>query len=212
MKSGYSNPYSKLCTCFGGGRDGPVKVMTAYWNAYEATRVRKNGKDIRACLNCAAGCLAKINALNDWITMIVVKNWPVTSIKDNEYQALLKHTFKISCKRICKMLFLMGKVIEEKIADQLKDKHTMAIYDGLTLCGTHYVVVYVSYILNGGTSEERLEINLLGCSLMPAAGAKEELINNLGCAGDIDAKPHYAAKFNAETMFNFLSNLLEQYG
>ncbi len=32
-KSGYSNPYSKLCTCFGGRGDGPAKVMAAYWNA-----------------------------------------------------------------------------------------------------------------------------------------------------------------------------------
>ncbi len=47
---------------------------------------------------------------------------------------------------------------------------------------------------------------------MPAAGAEEEFIENLGLGCDGNAEPHYAAKFNAETMLNFLDHLLEQYG
>lgn len=85
VKSGYFNPNSKLCTCFGGNREGPVNVMAAYWNAYEATTKGKNGKNIRACLNWAARCSAEENALKDWIRIVVVKNWPITRGRDNEY-------------------------------------------------------------------------------------------------------------------------------
>ncbi len=60
------------------------------------------------------------------------------------------------------MLFLLGEVIEEKISENLKDKCTIAIYDGLTCGGTHYIAVYVSYIINEGKCGERVEINLLG--------------------------------------------------
>ncbi len=61
---------------------------------------------------------------------MIVKNLPVTSVEDNDYCIISNHTFKISYKRICMMLFLLGKVVEEKTAEWLKNKHAIVIYDG----------------------------------------------------------------------------------
>ena len=209
--TGFSNAYSKLLTCFGGKNQGCSCIMNAYWAAYEAQKSGDNGKDIWKCFKYSVGHNPEENSLYDWIRMIVDKNWPVSSVEDRDYRAVFKHTHKVSYKRICMMIFLLGELVEEKITSQLQNKHAVAIYDGLTRSGTHYIALYVSYILNEGEEGERLEINLLGCSPMPASEAEEEEIERFSGVDDENDESHYAAKFDATTMQSFINNLLLQY-
>eukprot|EP00986_Skeletonema_menzelii_P018329 scaffold26626_cov178-Skeletonema_menzelii.AAC.7 len=208
--TGFTNPFSKLCTCFGGAH----AVNDAYWYAYDAKVRGESGDDIRHAMNWIAGYTPEENGAFDWLRMIVKKNWPLTSVEDADHRSVIKHTQKFSYKRMAMLLLLLGEIVEEKITEQLKNSHAVAIYDGFTRSGTHYMALYVSYILNEGKGKEegeRLEINLLACSPMPATAEEEELIPS-GDDDDDDDEPHYAAKFDADTMRNFIQNVLQQYG
>lgn len=205
--SGFSNPLSKMRGCFG----GQAALLDAYWAVYDSKRRGESPANIRSALNWAAGFDAETNAAFDWLRMIVMKNWPVTCVEDTDYRAVFKHTHRFSYKRICMVLFLLGEIVEEKITEQLKNAHAVCMYDGVTRSGTHYVAVYVSYILNEGKGKdggERVEINLLACSPMPATPEEEELIES----DDPEEDPHFAAKFDAETMRNHIQNVLSVYG
>eukprot|EP00985_Skeletonema_marinoi_P021117 scaffold12803_cov94-Skeletonema_marinoi.AAC.2 len=205
--AGFSNAYSKLRTCFG----SEDALNDAYWFAYDSQVRGDSGEDIRHALNWVAGFTPEENAAFDYVKMIVKKNWPITCVEDADYRSVFKHTHKFSYKRMCMILFLLGEIVEETITEQLKNKHALGIYDGVTRGGIHYVGFYVSYIINEGKGKdggERLEINLLACAPMPATDAEEELIESESG----NDEPHYAAKFDAETMRSFIQGVLEQYG
>ncbi len=68
MGVGYSNPYSKLKTCF----DGKDKLIAAYCAAYNAKSTGTN--NIGVAIQQAAGFTPEETALNDWLTMIIIKN------------------------------------------------------------------------------------------------------------------------------------------
>ena len=206
--AGFTNAHKKLCTCFG----GVDAVNDAYWFAYDAKLRGESGEDIRNAMNWIAGYTPEENAAYDWLKMIVKKNWPITSVEDEDYRSVFKHTYKFSYKRMCMLLLLLGEIVEEKITEQLKNSHAVGIYDGLTRAGVHYIGFYVSYIANEGQGvegDEHLEINLLACSPMPTTDAEEEQIPSGD--DDDDDEPHYAAKFDAETMRNFIQGVLQQY-
>ena len=69
------------------------------------------------------------------------------------------------------MLFLLGDIVEEKITSQLEYAHAVGVHDGFMRAGTHCIALHVAHALNEGKEGERLEINLLGCTPIPALGA-----------------------------------------
>ncbi len=74
--TGYTNPYSKLKSCFG----GEDKLMAASW---ASCNLKANSKDsdkntIHAAILHAAGFTPEGNALTDSLNMIIVKNWALS--------------------------------------------------------------------------------------------------------------------------------------
>ncbi len=72
---GYFNPHSKLKTCFGGEQ----KLLAAYWAVYTA----KDSKTTNICdaINHAVVFTPDLAALTDWLNMIIVKNWALSSVE-----------------------------------------------------------------------------------------------------------------------------------
>ena len=154
--------------------------MDAYWCAYHR---KKNGSpdgDIWAAIQWAAVYTPEENALYDWLTIIAIKNWPVTSVEDPAYRWQSKHQYKISYKHIAMIAFLTGEVVEEKIDTMLVNKKAIALYDGLTRDTFHEVCLYVSWIHAEGESDERKQIALLGTSPMPAMEGADDAVENDG--------------------------------
>ncbi len=65
---GYSNPHSKLKTCFGGEQ----KLLAAYWEVYTAKDSKTT--NIRDAINHAAGFTPEEAALTDWLNMIIARS------------------------------------------------------------------------------------------------------------------------------------------
>jgi hypothetical protein len=107
-----SSPHSKLKTCF----DGKDKLIAAYWAAYNAKSTGEN--NFCVAIQQAAGLTPEETALNDWLTMIIVKNW-FSSVECKLHRYMCKHKTTFSYKRICMMMFILGEVIETKVAQML---------------------------------------------------------------------------------------------
>ncbi len=99
---GYSSPHSKLKTCCG-GKD---KLIAAYWAAYNAKSTGTN--NIHAAIQQAADFTPEETALNDWLTMIILKNWSLTSVECKLHCYMCKHRTTFSCKQICMMIHPWG--------------------------------------------------------------------------------------------------------
>lgn len=72
---GYSNLHSKLVTCFG----GEEKFLAAYRLVRKA-KCHGQAPNIRDAIRQAAGFTAEETALTDWLNMIIVKNWALSSV------------------------------------------------------------------------------------------------------------------------------------
>ena len=153
--------------------------MDAYWCAYHR---KKNGSpdgDIWAAIQWAAVYTPEENALYDWLTIIAIKNWPVTSVEDPAYRWQSKHQYKISYKHIAMIAFLTGEVVEEKIDTMLVNKKAIALYDGLTRDTFHEVCLYVSMSLGSMRRENLMNVNIFLSSAHILCLPRKELMTLL---------------------------------
>jgi hypothetical protein len=210
--SGYTNPHSKLKTCFG----GEVKLMTAYWAAYNAKSTGKS--DIRNAIQQeAAGYTPEENVLNDWLTMIIIKNWSLNPVECKLHRNMCKHKTRFSCKQICMMMFLFGEVVETKVAKMLDKAKALGLYDGFTCNSIYYVTLYASFIEGEGDASFKKTthcIILLGVSPMIAIKSSgnndedDEAANDNEEAGQ---EASYSHKFDAEHHIHHFGSILKAY-
>ena len=218
--TGWTNPFRKLVTCFGGVNNGGKEALAAaYWVKYDQDKRGENGQDIRDVISYAAGYTPEENAAMDWLVMVIMKNWPLTSVEDPDYRNIIKHKIVFSYKRICMLIFLLGEVVQEKITKLMEDKFGCLIHDGLTNDSMHYIGLYASFIEDEGGEDEKLRMPLLSVSPMPVIANEEEDEAEPPAAAvtqdDDDMSeqdPHYAARFNAKTHVNYFGKVLEDYG
>jgi hypothetical protein len=111
---GYSNPHSKLKTCFG----GEEKLLAAYRSVYKA-KDHSQMPNIHDAINQAAGFTAEETALTNWLNMIIVKNWALSSVECKMHRNMCKHKPTFSKKHISMMIFILGEVVESKITKML---------------------------------------------------------------------------------------------
>lgn len=225
--TGYSNPFSKLKNCFG----GEDKLMAAYW-AVCNLKVNKKDNDkntIHAAILHSAGFTAEENALTDWLNMIIVKNWALSSVECKYHRNMCKHNHYFSVKRICMMMFILGEVVETKITRLLVNTKAVGLYDGFTRNSTHYVALYASFIEGEGpqVKSSTHRIILLGVSPMiaindetvAADGADETHHIDSNAESDVDpeevveedAGTTYSFKFDANHHVHHFKTILKAY-
>ena len=214
---GYSNPYSKLRTCFGGEQN----LLAAYWAAYSAKDSKTTS--IRDAISQAAGFTPEEAALTDWLNMIIVKNWPISSVECKVHRNMCKHKLTFSKKRISMMMLLLGEVVESKITQMLAKAKAVGLYDGFTRNSTHYVALYASFIEGEGFQDKNTthRIILLGVSPMlgmnndAATDGNDDDSTSTDAADDDDDDVecgHYSYKFDAEHHLHHFNTILKAYG
>jgi len=218
---GWTNAHNRLITCFGGKNGGKEALADAYWVKYDQEQRGEHGRDIREAIEFAAGYTAEEQAAMDWIKMITMSNWTLTSVENEDHRSIVKHNAIFSYKRICMLIFLLGEVVQEKLTKSMKDRHGILVYDGLSRDSTHYVGVYAAYIEDEEGKDEKLRIALLGVSPMSVIDDEEddEAAAPVVTQDEEDddeemgneQDPHYAAKFNAKTHVNHFASILDDY-
>jgi hypothetical protein len=200
--------------------------MAAYW---AVCNLKANNKDsdkntIHAAILHAAGFTPEENALTDWLNMIIVKNWALSSVECKFHRNMCKHKHTFSVKRICMMMFILGEVVETKITKMLVNAKAVGLYDGFTRNSTHYVALYASFIEGEGSQVKPSthRIILLGVSPMIAIDDEKvtadanETDTESNAESDVDpadedAGTTYAFKFDAEHHVNHFKTILKAY-
>jgi hypothetical protein len=220
---GYSNPYSKLKTCFG----GEERLLAAYRSVYNA-KCHSQTPDIRDAIKQAAGFTAEEFALTDWLNMIIVKNWALCSVECKMHRNMCKHKPTFSYKRISMMIFILGEVVESKITKMLVNAKAVGLYDGFTRYSTHYVALYASFIEGEGSEVEKTthRIILLGVSPMLEIKDKKDAATanmneneegeddeSIGATDDEECNQlaTYSYKFDAEHHLHHFESILKAY-
>jgi hypothetical protein len=213
---GYSNPHFKLTkTCFG-GKD---KLIAAYWAAYAKSTGTNN---ICVAIQQAAGFTPEETALNDLLTMIILKNWSLTSVECKLHCCMCKHKTTFSYKQICMMMFILGEVVETKVSKMLKKAKAIGLYDGFTRNSTHYIAHYALFIEGEGDAlfkKTTHNIILLGVSPMIDISGKKCYANDDEAdetANDNNEEEgklwvSYSHKFDAEHHIHHFRSILNAY-
>jgi hypothetical protein len=66
------------------------------------------------------------------------------------HRSMCKRKTNISYKQICMMMFILGEVVDTKVAKMLEKAKAIVLYDGLTRNSTHYNALYTSFIEGEG--------------------------------------------------------------
>ena len=74
------------------------------------------------------------------------------------------------------MIFLLIEVVQDEIANRIKNARGFIMADGLSRGGTHYEATMYAYVKDEGKADVRFDILLLGCTPMVASEAEEEQI------------------------------------
>ncbi len=213
---GYSNPYSKLKTCFGGDEN----ILASYWAAYSTKK--SNTTTIRDAISRVAGFTPEEAALNDWLNMIIIKNWALFSVECKVHRSMCKHKPTFSVKRISMMLLILGEVVESKITKMLETAKAVGLYDGFTRNATHYVALYASFIEGEGFQDENTTHRIILLGVSPVLGMKVQDAATDGnhddststdAADDDEVEcSHYSYKFDAEHHLHHFDSILKAYG
>ena len=99
-------------------------------------------------------------------------------MENPDYRRIVRHAHRVSYKRICMAVFLLGEVVEKILTRLLYRKRVCCMHDGVTRESMHYICFYASWIHDEGTENERLQIALLGCSPIPAIELEEDAIEH----------------------------------
>ena len=138
-KTGYSNPFAHLKSCYG-GKDQVLRLYKSAWDEAD-----KTGASVSTYLKSLTAN-EKDNIILDWIKLLVDKQLPMCFCEDFLLQAFSEHNIPMSQKTIKETIFkLVGKV-EKKIGKELQDAPIRAImHDGWTKLSDHYFALYACY-------------------------------------------------------------------
>lgn len=135
--------------------------MVAYWRLFEAKQQGGRMMDARKAMAYDSTYSPEVNALCDWLEMICMENWPVTSVENRRYRNMRKHKHTFSYKRIVMTIFLLTEVVQDEITNRIKNARGIIIADGLSRGGTHYEATMYAYVKDEGKAEARLDILLI---------------------------------------------------
>ena len=194
-------------------------MLAAYRAAYSA----KDSKTTNICdaISQAAGYTPKEAALTDWLNMIIVKNWALSSAECKVHRNMCKHKSTFSVKRISMIMLILGEVVESKITQMLATAKAVGLYDGFTRNSTHYIALYVSFIEGEGLQDENTTHRIILLGVSPRLGMKKDAAtdgNNddstsTDAADDDDVEcGHYSYKFDAEHHLHHFNTILKAYG
>ena len=212
LRSGFSNPYAHLCSCYGAEKH----LLELYDEAVSSQRKKGGSIDSHFQAACASDYDKAMFGSMDYIVM---ESLPVSHIESKCFRAISCFKELISKKTFKDVMFSLVELVEGAIAAELATTKCGAlVHDGWTCNNTHFIGLFASYCRPIKVKEKtefvmewKPEITLLACS--PMANIEE---NHDGDTRTEDEESRVeeseAMTFNAETHVKFFTNMLAIYG
>ena len=141
--AGYQNPYSHLKRCVGQGDESHLLQV------FHENKSKKSVSSFFIPVVPSESKSNKINALYDWISIIVEKNLPIQSVEDPLLRQFSKHSKQRISRVILKSVILrLVKLVEIRIAKEMKEAGcgSILVHDGWSHNSVHYVGLFASFI------------------------------------------------------------------
>lgn len=222
--SGYSNAKSHLMSCCFAQNE--EQMLEAYWIAKVSGPTSKKQSVLRGYFPAPSGGAAvkpvhimhaKDHELFSFVEMIVMENWPLSSVENELYRRNMKHTHKFSMKTVREVILAMTLGVEKILATEMKEAGMGSIvHDGWTKRGTHYFALFATYkatrtIYSDGVFNKvtGTVVSLLSVSPLHDKAHDEESQNSFDM--DDDDVVEEAAEFSARTHKVHIVDILQNF-
>ena len=216
-KAGYTNPYKHILKCvFANNADD---MLDAYWETQVGRKrqalMSKYTSVMPSSLPLSFLLSKEDLALFEWVEMIVMENWPLSTVENRLYRKALKQDYKFSKKRVRSVIIAMTCSVETILAAEMKEAGKGSIvHDAWSKFGAHYFALFTTYIatretdVNGvATCVTQPVISLI--SVAPLHTPVKEGINSDGCLlMSEEAEVEESADFTAEAHFHHITDIL----
>ncbi len=144
-KSGFTNPYQHLRSCYARGKPGSEQDTTINCLFQKALDEQaKAGGMILSHFNVDA-MFELDNAIYSYIRLIVLCNMPVDIIENSVFRSVSRFEAHIRRRTLVNVMLSLVELVEEKIAIERAGSTGAVMFDGWTNFSTHYVAVYALY-------------------------------------------------------------------
>ena len=122
VKSGFKNPYSHLRSCFTKGctpQQADERMAELYKAAIEKMRVQ--GGTIMSKFKSIT-LTEYENGTYAYLRYLILMNVPISHIESQEIRDISRFKFRISRHHVVKIILSLVKLVELKIADEIREK------------------------------------------------------------------------------------------
>jgi hypothetical protein len=89
----------------------------------------------------------KDHELFEWVEMIVMENWGLSTVENELYQKRLKQTNSFSIKRVRAVIIAMNCAVEKILAAEMRvAKKGSLVHDAWSKFGAHYFALFTTYM------------------------------------------------------------------
>lgn len=130
-------------------------------------------------------------AVEAYIMLIVTKNLPLSLVEDSEFCKLSKYNVHLSYRTTVRTLIEFFKLVESRIADEMRQTIGALLFDGWSCGGTHYValIAYYCATMTGGTLDAP-QLAIIAVSPMGRQGIGDNGIEFSDETARFDAEAH----------------------
>jgi hypothetical protein len=154
----------------------------------------------------------------DWVEMIVMENWGLSTVENELYQKRLKQTNSLSIKRVLAVIIAMICAVKKILAAKMRAaKKGSLVHDVWSKFGAHYFALFATYmatcqsVVDGVmTAVTKPVISFL--SVAPLHTSVKEGDNSDGFLPTADeAEVEEAVKFTAKEHYDHMTDLLSNF-
>jgi hypothetical protein len=207
--TGWQNPYFHLKQCCYHGNE--TAMLQDYW----ATIDRRNG--FVTASGATSVYSTRVQAIHDWIELIVAKDLPLSVVEDKTFRSFSKHSGEpITRAYLKKVMFKMVQLIEPTIGQLMQDAGIGAImYDGWTKDSVHYIGIIACFMRQfpvykyGKMVEYKQELEQILLSVAPMVRDPSTIDDPDYDEDQVDV---LACEFNASQQLKHFERILPMYG
>jgi len=197
--SGYQNPYSHLKRCVSNGDESHL-IKLFYEN--------RNKKTVSQFFipSATKSKPSKINALFDWLMLIIEKNLPLQFIEEPLLRHFSKHNHKFSRVMLKSVILRLVELVEKRISQEMKEAGCGSIlHDGWSHNSVHYVGLFASFIKKIDSTPRLV---LLSVSPLANRTDEDESASDSSSEADIEEQ---VVEFNAENHVRHFREMFDFY-
>ncbi|KAI0567298.1 Ribonuclease H-like protein [Gracilaria domingensis] len=157
----------------------------------------------------------EINALYDYILLIVFNRLPISIVESPRFRSFSNHETEFSENKVAEIIIKLRKLVKDSLSEELNATKRGSIMHGeWSWNGVHYIGLFASYLTPkkmqlGGPAHAKDTVRLVLLSCSPIANA---VADDSDKSFNMNAMREEAVTFTAETRAEHIKSMFTRYG